>query len=84
MPVMDGREAVRRLKADPETASVPVAAVTGQDDPPSRIRDGGFCAHVRKPVVPRDLVRAVELCLEGVAEGKSWIDLAPSAASPGS
>ena len=29
MPVMDGRELIRRLRADPVTAQIPILAVTG-------------------------------------------------------
>ena len=75
MPVIDGWEATRLLKADPETASIPIIAVTAQDCSPERLQEGGFCAYVRKPVVPRDLVKAVELCLEGVSQEKRWIEL---------
>jgi CheY-like chemotaxis protein len=28
LPVMDGWEAIRRLKADPETAAIPITALT--------------------------------------------------------
>src|SRR5262249_26713373 len=30
LPVLDGREATRRLKRDPRTAAIPVVALTGQ------------------------------------------------------
>ena len=75
MPVLDGWEATRLLKQDPETASIPVVALTAQDHVTSRVQEGGFCAYVRKPVSPRDLVRAVELCLEKVSEENPWIKL---------
>jgi CheY-like chemotaxis protein len=32
MPVMDGAELIRRLHADPATASIPILAVTGDSD----------------------------------------------------
>lgn len=75
MPVMSGWDATRVLKADPATASIPVVAVTARDETPERLQQGGFCAYVRKPVRPRDLVRAVELCLAGMAESRPWIEL---------
>jgi CheY-like chemotaxis protein len=32
MPVMDGRELIRRLRADPVTAQIPILAVTGNGE----------------------------------------------------
>lgn len=83
MPVMDGWEATRLLKADPETAHIPVVAVTALDpaDAP-RLREGGFCAYVGKPVLPQNLLRAVDLCLESIVEGKRWIELPSFDAAP--
>ena len=81
MPVLNGWEATRLLKADPQTASIPVVAVTALDQTHAQLQEGGFCAYVRKPIAPKDLVRVVELCLEGLAQEKLWIDL-PSVASP--
>lgn len=77
MPVMDGWEATRLLKAAPETADIPVVAITAQDDVAvARLQEAGFCAYVRKPVQPEKFLRAVELCLERADEGKLWIELA--------
>jgi CheY-like chemotaxis protein len=84
MPVMDGWEATRLLKADAETAHIPIIAVTAEDHRDSgRLQEAGFCAYIRKPVLPQNVLRAVEFCLGSEAEGKPWIVL-PSfdAASP--
>jgi two-component system cell cycle response regulator DivK len=75
MPVLDGWEATRLLKADPQTASIPIVALTAGDHPSTRFQEAGFCAYVRKPVSPRDLARAVELCLDSVSQQTPWITL---------
>jgi two-component system, cell cycle response regulator DivK len=75
MPVMDGWEATRQLKADPDTADIPVIAVTARDCTAALLEDAGFCAYVGKPVAPQNLLRAVEFCLEQAGEGVPWIDL---------
>ncbi len=79
MPVLDGWEAARQLKADPETASIPIIVVTAQDYDSSlgRLQRAGFCAYIKKPLLPTSAIRAVESCLEGVVERKLWIDLPP-------
>jgi CheY-like chemotaxis protein len=62
LPVMDGWEATRRLKADRRTARIPVVALTGHAL--AGISDGarqaGCDAFVTKPCLPEDLVR--EIC----------------------
>jgi CheY-like chemotaxis protein len=62
MPVMDGRTAIRYLKLDPETASIPVCAISGylhqaQADDAQRVE---FDRCLTKPVEPRQIVAAVE------------------------
>src|SRR6187455_2179191 len=58
LPVMDGWEATRRLKADPRTAGIPVVALTGHAL--AGISEGakkaGCDAFVTKPCLPEDLV----------------------------
>lgn len=76
MPILDGWEAARLLKADPRTAGIPVIAVSALDRPGlDKLTEAGFCAYVQKPVLPRDVVGAVALCLEPEQKGKSWIEL---------
>jgi two-component system cell cycle response regulator DivK len=76
MPGMDGWEATRLIKADPAARAIPVVAVTAQNQRArATLLEAGFCAFVRKPVLPRDVVRAVELCLQANPAQAGWIDL---------
>jgi two-component system cell cycle response regulator DivK len=61
LPVMDGYEATRRLKADPALKAIPVIAVTsyalgGDED---RARAAGCDDFVAKPFSPRQLLAKV-------------------------
>ena len=65
LPVMDGCEATRRLKADARTAAIPVVALTGHAL--AGISDGarqaGCAAFVTKPCLPDDLVMEIRRVL---------------------
>jgi two-component system, cell cycle response regulator DivK len=69
LPVMDGWEATRRLKADQRTASIPVVALTGHAL--AGISDGalkaGCDAFVTKPCLPEDLVKEIRKILDRTA-----------------
>ena len=69
LPVMDGWEATRRLKADPRTAQIPVVALTGHAL--AGISEGaikaGCDAFVTKPCLPDELVKEIRKVLEGGA-----------------
>jgi len=73
LPVMDGWEATRRLKADDRTASIPVVALTGHAL--AGISEGakraGCDAFVTKPCLPEDLVKEIRKVLdENASTGK--------------
>ena len=61
LPIMDGYEATRRLKADPALRSVPIIAITsyalGQDE--ARARQAGCDDFVAKPYSPRVLLAKI-------------------------
>ena len=61
MPDFDGVEALRRLRADDRTASIPVVALTAQAMQGDRERflAAGFDGYVSKPVNVRDLLGTV-------------------------
>lgn len=65
LPVIDGWEATRRLKADARTAHIPVVALTGHAL--AAISDGakkaGCDAFVTKPCLPEDLVKEIDKVL---------------------
>lgn len=65
MPVMDGIETCRRLKANPAWASIPVIAITTWSDPESVLKmlDAGSLMYLTKPIAPERLVAAVRLAL---------------------
>jgi two-component system, cell cycle response regulator DivK len=58
LPLVDGYEATRRIKADPELKNIPIIAVTSYalsgDD--SKAREAGCDAYVTKPYSPRQLL----------------------------
>jgi two-component system, cell cycle response regulator DivK len=61
MPVMDGFEATRRIKADPLLKAIPVIAVTsyalsGDED---KAREAGCDGYIAKPYSPRALLAKV-------------------------
>jgi putative two-component system response regulator len=57
MPVMNGHEACKRLKADPATAEIPVLMMTGFDPRPERAKmvEAGGDDLIVKPIAMRDL-----------------------------
>ena len=61
LPVIDGYEATRRIKSNPELADIPIIAVTSYalsgDDALSRA--AGCDAYVSKPYSPRHLLSVV-------------------------
>lgn len=52
MPGMDGFAAARRLKASPDTADIPVLAVTGAMMAREAARDAGCDGYLAKPCLP--------------------------------
>jgi CheY-like chemotaxis protein len=61
LPVMDGWEATRRIKADPKTRSIKVIALTGHAEPAhaKRALDAGCDDFVAKPCLPEHLLAKV-------------------------
>lgn len=57
MPVMDGYEATRRLRADPRYFSLPVVAMTAHAlvEERERCQAAGMNGHLSKPIEPNDL-----------------------------
>jgi CheY-like chemotaxis protein len=69
MPVCDGKEALRRLKADPRTAAVPVVMLTGSADPDDALfsRELGAAVFVNKPIALDVLELVIERYLPRAA-----------------
>lgn len=66
MPVVDGWEATRRLKADARTKRIPVVALTGHAmaGHAERARAAGCDVVVTKPCLPQDLVNRISELLD--------------------
>ncbi len=65
LPVVDGYEATRRIKAEPALQGIPVIAVTsyalsGYEE---KAREAGCDDYVTKPFSPRDLLAKVQVYL---------------------
>ena len=61
MPLMDGFEVCRRIRAEPHGAAISIVAVTGwgQEQDRKRTREAGFDGHLTKPVDPETLERVL-------------------------
>jgi len=72
LPVMDGWEATRRLKADDETKEIPVLAVTGHalTGVSNDAKNAGCDGFITKPCLPEDLVTEIRKVLGGTRSGQ--------------
>ncbi len=70
LPVMDGWEATRRLKADERTKQIPVLAVTGHalSGVSNDAKKAGCDGFITKPCLPEDLVLEIRKLL-GIRSG---------------
>ena len=66
IPLVDGWEAVQRLKKDPATAGIPIVALTAHAMPADRERaiQVGCDGYLAKPCEPRAVVEEVKRILE--------------------
>ena len=72
MPVLDGWQATRELKANPATRHIPVLALTAHafDDARQQAKAAGCDGFITKPCLPDDLVSRVRAALDGGARRK--------------
>jgi two-component system cell cycle response regulator DivK len=61
LPIMDGYEATRRIKANPSLRHIPIIAVTSYalSGDEARARSAGCDAYIAKPFSPRQLLTQV-------------------------
>lgn len=73
MPVMDGWQMFEKLKDDPETASIPVIALTAYAMPQDkqRAKAAGFDGYITKPFVLNTLFEDIKRCLASVKDHRA-------------
>jgi two-component system cell cycle response regulator DivK len=66
LPVMDGYETTRRIRADPESRGIPIIAVTSYalTGDEAKASAAGCNAYITKPYSPRALLAKVREYLE--------------------
>ena len=67
MPVLDGWEATRILRADPRTRDIPIVVLTGHAvrNQKQRARDCGATLVLTKPCPPKDLLDVLDAVIKG-------------------
>lgn len=65
MPVMDGSEALRIMRADPVTKDIPVIALTSyaMRGDKERFIDEGFVAYISKPIDVKEFMNTIKSVL---------------------
>jgi two-component system, cell cycle response regulator DivK len=63
LPVMDGMEATRQIKADPETGGIPIIATTAyaMKGDEEKVTQAGFDGYITKPINIHELLKTVEM-----------------------
>jgi two-component system, cell cycle response regulator DivK len=61
LPKMSGLEATRRLRADPQTAAIPIVIITSYalSGDAEKAKEAGATAYLAKPYSPRDLLAKI-------------------------
>lgn len=67
MPGLDGWGVIRQLKLAPETATIPVLALTALRLSDEQVRTAGFEGYLSKPVPPHRLKDEVDRVIRGAA-----------------
>jgi CheY-like chemotaxis protein len=72
MPRMDGFEATRKLRSEPEFKYTPIVALTALAMPSDRERclAAGMNEYISKPINLKALLRVIQSCLFGNQEAK--------------
>ena len=70
MPKMDGFEACKAIKADPDTRNIPVIMLTakGREVDKKRGLDAGADEYLTKPFSPAKLIERVQVVLDGTVQ----------------
>jgi two-component system, chemotaxis family, chemotaxis protein CheY len=70
LPLMDGFELIRRVRADGRLAPTPIVVVSADTDPatPQRIAQLGVSAFFAKPFSPAQVRRKLEQILDGTTD----------------
>ena len=65
MPVMDGEQALRAIRANPATKHLPVVILTGETDPRvwKRCEEAGALCVLKKPINNAELNSAIDRAL---------------------
>ncbi len=71
LPNIDGLEATRRIKAHPQTAHIPIVALTAHAmrDDEARFRNAGCDDYLAKPIDPEQVTETIERVLRERASG---------------
>jgi two-component system cell cycle response regulator DivK len=67
MPVLDGWGTMEELQRSPETANIPVIAVTAHQLDAHQLEGAGFCGYLEKPISPHRVLEEVERCVGRLA-----------------
>jgi len=72
MPGMDGFEVARRLKAQPETAHIPIVFMTGLTDTEHVVAafQAGGVDYVTKPIRPREVLARMAVHMQGARQAR--------------